>query len=134
MSKDNHSKVLEILSKSRGVTFTGGELLSFHSPCVYIVLRGDLPVYVGFSRRGLGRVLDHRHHVLRTKLEPADQVQVWFTDSASTAKALERMLIQTLKPLHNQQNRHESAALAARLGVTSSRVRGLLRAMRPAIK
>lgn len=125
--RDNRAIVLEILEKSHGITFTRDEVVSLQGPCVYVVLRGEAPRYVGMSAAGISRVLDRRHHRLQGHFEATDTVQVWFVKDVTTARQLETLLIDRLRPELNLNGVERIRCVKQHLGLSGTHARTLRR-------
>ena len=83
----------------------GKELIRLNAPCVYGWQRGNEWLYVGYSSRGLSRVLPHKHHVLiENEIWDDDIFYLWQPDNfgIEDLKRLERTLIVVLKPRYNK--------------------------------
>jgi len=71
------------------------------NPIVYVFLKDNRAIYVGMSRRGIGRPLSKGHkrnEVRRT----CDDVRVFMCKDVKAAKELEEFLIRKLKPVENK--------------------------------
>jgi hypothetical protein len=81
---------------------TAADLVRFRAPCVYILRRGPVVLYVGMSGRGLCRPLDPAHHVLgRVEFDGTEELEVRGCASADEAADLEETLIAELRPRLN---------------------------------
>lgn len=84
---------------------TGLELIKSRGPCVYGWKRQEEWLYIGFSTRGLMRLLEQNHNAFGTfKLEDADEIYIWSPDNISIErlKLIEEALIKELQPTLNR--------------------------------
>ena len=88
------------LARPGGIEFSGVDVLRLRGPVVYLVMRGEQPMYVGMSRNGLARPFGRKH---LTGLTEDDRLQVWPVASEDAAFELERLLIARLQPAWNRQ-------------------------------
>ncbi len=88
---------------SRCFSFSGADAKLLISPLVYVLLRGNRPLYVGMSTLGARRPFDPGHHALR-HMQDGDKLLLWPVKNALMAERMERLLIDRLKPALNKQN------------------------------
>lgn len=112
----SREEVLRILSAAAGVQFQGSDILEWSRPVVYLAFRNGEPLYVGVSDRGIGRLFDKQHLLLK-KLAPEDHLQVWAVSSTAEAKRLEVLLIDRLQPRFNRRGKMSALELRHRLGL-----------------
>jgi excinuclease UvrABC nuclease subunit len=105
-------------------SFTTKELQNMLRPCVYIFLRGGVPLYVGSSANGLNRI-NHNGHHRRHVREMADEVRVVWCKRAHHARMLERRLIKKLEPEFNGRKR-PSSRLMSHQSLTTDTKPGLI--------
>jgi hypothetical protein len=94
---------------------------------VYLWLRGNVPLYVGMSRRGIYR-LGPRHH--RLAPEETDEILVWPMADVKQARAIELLFIRTLQPYYNHCDKRDYQDLSARTGMSIGHLRGRARQLR----
>ena len=112
----SRQEVLRILSTATGVQFVGSDILAWSRPVVYLAFRDGEPLYIGMSDRGIGRLFD-KQHVLLKKIAPEDPLQVWAVTSAAEARRLEALLIDRLQPRFNKRGKKSALELRHRLGL-----------------
>jgi hypothetical protein len=96
-------KMAMALSNNR-VEFSKDIIKLMISPIVYVVIGDKSILYIGMSSKGIGRVLDRKHHALTLGVwQQAESIQVFGVDSESAARTLETKLIQEFNPRHNQR-------------------------------
>lgn len=94
-----------------GLEFDARTFRELAGALVYVWLRGDQVLYVGMSRIGLGRPTSARHHRLRLEaVQDTDRMLVWPCAGEAAARALEHLLIRTLRPQLNQRVKHQDIA------------------------
>jgi hypothetical protein len=109
----DRARIAELV-EGHGVEFTGADVLRLRGPIVYLLCRGEQPLYVGMSRHGLGRPFNDMHRALHALTE-SDRLQVWPVASLAAAMELEWRLIRHLMPAWNIAGR--ANAVAGRLGI-----------------
>lgn len=72
--------------------FTVSDYSTLMQPCVYAWLRGSEYLYVGFSSRGLSRLLSHDKIGKEYTIEPQDQFLYWQCESEEIAEEFELQL------------------------------------------
>jgi hypothetical protein len=107
-------EVADFLEFSRCFSFGGADTRALIGPLVYVLLRGNRPLYVGMSTLGARRPFDPGHHALR-RIADTDKLLIWPVKNAAMAEAMERELITRLQPAWNRQGR--TTAMRQRLGV-----------------
>lgn len=116
----------QLLQPEGGIEFKGVDVLRLRGPVVYLVMRGNRPMYVGMSARGLTRPFNSKHHVLN-QIHEDDKLQVWPTVGVLAARDLECLLIERLQPEWNERDRNDLRPIALRLGVSEASVRRMRR-------
>ena len=99
----NHFNVIERFSrliKGIGARFTGEDFRSLCKPTVYMFLRNGEPLYVGYSRQGLGRALNTHKQADKARQE-CDEVLTWPCRDVISAQQVERILIAHCRPVYN---------------------------------
>lgn len=82
-----------------GLSFTGATVQALSGPCIYVWLRNDVPLYVGMSRHGITRPCGPNHHALA--IRSTDELLVYPVETVASARRLERLLIERLRPERN---------------------------------
>lgn len=72
------------------------------SPIVYIFYKHKVPLYVGFSAKGLNRPFHPGHHK-HTVRDMADTIRILTFDDVDEARAAEQQLIYWFAPEYNQE-------------------------------
>lgn len=77
-------------------------LKEFFRPCVYGFRRNGAIVYIGSSRQGLARLVNH-HAIIVTDFCAGDELLIWRhpNDDVNALRAREKELILELRPLLN---------------------------------
>lgn len=91
-----------IIEDSRGISFAGSDAKSLIGPLVYVLFRGERPIYVGMSTAGASRPLNPAHPVI-SQVQDTDRLLMWPVKTAKEALHLEALLISRLKPDLNQR-------------------------------
>lgn len=103
------AEVLAMIDQSQGFEFTGFDAKRLIGPLVYVLFRGERPLYVGMSAVGASRPLNPLHPVI-SQVEETDRLMIWPMPSAAEALHLEGLLISRLKPEFNR-TRHTYESL-----------------------
>lgn len=110
----SRERIAFLIHGREALSFSGTVIREFSGPCVYILFRGETVMYVGMSRRGLARPFQYHHlHV-----EETDQLQCWPLSTVEDAVELERLLIETLRPVQNRRQRLPWRSVATSLGIS----------------
>lgn len=113
---------LEQFGKLKAIEFNISGLADIRGPGVYMYCAGDEAVYVGASRKVVGRILARNHHIA-DGLDAASSLLIFPCADWKTAQALETVMITTLRPRLNRRNYKTLRAreVANRLGITLDR-------------
>ena|SRR5579863_1636427 len=92
-------------------------------PGVYLYCAGDEALYIGASRKVIGRVLARNHHIGKD-LQSATSLLIFPCKDWQSAKALESKLIGDLKPRLNMRNGalYRARQVSEALGVSPHRI------------
>jgi hypothetical protein len=91
-----------LILPSGGVRFDGEEFRRLCRPLVYMFLKDNTPLYIGFSAAGLARPSQNAHHAKRARQE-ADEILIWPTKTEADARELESILIFAMQPKYNRR-------------------------------
>jgi hypothetical protein len=115
----DRQRILDLVEP--GIEFTGADVLRLRGPIVYLILRGDRPVYVGMSRNGLQRPFERQHTAVR-RFTASDRLQIWPVATIEAALEVERCLIRHLMPIWNMAGLSDAVALRLGIRVKSLRI------------
>ena len=100
--RSEREEVIDLASQlGEGLSFPGLTVQSLSGPCIYVWLRNDVPLYVGMSRHGITRPCGPNHHALA--IRSTDELLVYPVETVASARILERLLIERLRPARNVQ-------------------------------
>ncbi len=103
LNREVFKKELKNLLKYREVRFRGRSLKNLSSPCVYIYLLCNEPLYIGMSKIGLQRTLTPKQNISASKLiEESDELIIYPMDTEIEARRAEKLLIRDLLPKYNR--------------------------------
>lgn len=90
----------ELVVPNAGQSFNGNDFRDLLSPGVYVFLKDDIPLYVGMSKRLLGRI-GNKHSQAALAIIECTKVLIYPCRSVDRAKKLELFLISRMKPKYN---------------------------------
>ena len=107
------------MKTDKAIEFNLESLDTLRGPGVYMYCVGDEALYVGASRKVVGRILARNHHV--TRLSEATSLLIFPCNDWNAAKALETKIITDMRPSLNHRNYKmlPGKELADKLGVTA---------------
>jgi glyoxylate carboligase len=88
---------------AKAIEFKIDALATLRGPGVYMYCEGDNALYIGASRKVLGRILGRNHHI-KSGLESATSLLIFPCASWADAKKLESCMIAECAPKINQRN------------------------------
>ena len=89
-----------------GQQFEGTHFRDLLKPGVYVLLKGDRPLYIGVAKRLLQRLGGAQSHEGRTHaMNECDKVLIYPCVSIEAAYELEKVLIGHIQPTHNKRSR-----------------------------
>lgn len=99
----NSTERFNELLEGAGARFKGEDFRSWCGPVVYLFMKADQALYVGYSRKGIARAANDRQ-ALRARTE-CEELLVFPCSDTASAQKLEALLITGLQPLYNRQQR-----------------------------
>ena len=113
----------EWIKFDKAIDFNLEATAALRGPGVYAYLNGDKAVYVGSSKKVIGRALGRNHHLLK-ELASATSLLVFPCKDWEEAKALESQMICDLRPALNMRNgkMYRAKDLSQALGTTTQHV------------
>lgn len=83
------------------LTFSFEQFVQYTNPCVYAWRRGSTYLYIGFSKKGIGRPLSYTVGKHEDFLD-TDLLELWFFETEKQAREKEKLLIAQHKPKYNK--------------------------------
>lgn len=125
---DLNALLEQLVVADSGISFDASTFRQLTGPIVYAFIRDGVPVYIGMSRHGIGRPSAPMHHKMGSRRGKGavqyDSVFIWSCPDRDAAVTLERLLIERLRPAHNQRvlSNARTNAVAELLGIGHERL------------
>ena len=106
-SRERYKRALETqiaasVLPDKGQRFTGEDFRNLRMPGVYVLLKGDEVLYVGYGVSLLRRIgTDRQEYARDSAIQACDQVLLYPCQSIGAARRVERILINQLQPRFN---------------------------------
>ena len=82
------------------IAYSFKEIMRLRQPLVYAYVRFSRVLYIGSSSQGIARPFT-RNHKCFDRLEPGDELKIWFCKNTKQARKLEESLIYKERPEWN---------------------------------
>ena len=122
-ASESHFLDIKKFSHLQAIEFKTDALDILRGPGVYMFCEGDRALYIGASRKVIGRILARNHHRLK-ELGSATSLLIFPCKEWSETKTLESCLIAECQPILNMRNGATIRAqkVCAALGITPQTV------------
>jgi excinuclease UvrABC nuclease subunit len=99
----SRDRIPELVIADAGQLFNGDDFRALRKPCVYLLMKDGMPIYIGMSRHGMQRIAQHSHKQAGQAIEECDEVKVYPCIAVWAAYRLEKILISKTQPKYNRR-------------------------------